>query len=63
MSGGSGTDGVSPFRKGLTIVIGLMVLDGYVLLALFRPQAGKEVPGFNFLYLIIFIYQEYRVYI
>ena len=32
-------------------------------LALFRPQAGKEVSGFNFLRLIIYIYQQYRIYI
>ena len=42
---------------------GCHFMNAFVLLALFRPQAGKEVSGFNFLYLIVYIHQKYRIYI
>ena len=42
---------------------GCHFMNAFVLLALLRPQAGKEVSGFNFLYLIVYIHHKYRIYI
>ena len=38
---------------------GCHFMNAFVLLALFRLQAGKEVSGFNFLYVIYLIVRKY----